>query len=189
MAKNDVGTHTWGFAVMANEPLCVVVSPEPSRGGEFQIKWRQVGALGMVARLEAFDDGWGTLAMSGLVPEMATWRDGITLPEVVAHLEALGFENDTADTAKLSDEVIAKLIAAYAKAVKTNDAEAAVAAVGYDDVGDGEIVYELLEHGAHQDIIPTGVEYDAVSYRRLTAAVAAYREALRTKLSTPGATV
>lgn len=71
---------------------CLVVSLEhPSAGtvGEFSLRWVYDEACR--PRLQAYQDGWKVLEVSGLLPFMALWAEDISMAKVVGCLRGLGF--------------------------------------------------------------------------------------------------
>lgn len=76
----------------------------------------------------------------------------------------------------LTGEQITAAMAKYAAMVTTNRSELAVAGLDGQEISNAEIVQGVLETAAHAGIHTGPV--DADSYRRLTAAVAAYRQGL-----------
>lgn len=134
------------------------------------------------ATVEVWRDGWQEIIRLG---GSDVQEPDATLPELY-RLAALVLQprfSGAPESPKgtLTEADIVRLVTAYQKAVETNDAEAAVAgALGHDDVGDASIVDEVIEHGAHHDLLSAG-DLDADSYRRLTARVSTYRTILRKK--------
>lgn len=87
----------WTFYVdvQDNEENCLVITAEAADGvarGEFSFRWVDLdGSPCPCPRLEAYQDGWKVLHVSGLLPFMALWAEDISMATVIGCLRALGF--------------------------------------------------------------------------------------------------
>lgn len=172
---------TWGPDHDQDDERCLATEPigagydEKRPAEHFVLRVRPAGDR--VAWMVDFHTDHMAAPYESVSSGEALGRPGAQRQAIRAMLDLIDAGSPPERTEYLSDEQITAMMAAYAAIVVTNGAELAVAGLdGQGEIIDAEIVQEVLECAADGGI-HTG-DIDADSYRRLTLAVAGYRQSL-----------